>query len=440
MRKQVKIAHLALIKWHMNGDKDMKNQKILVVGGGISGITATLEAAEAGYEVFLVEKAPFLGGRVSQINQYFPKLCPPNCGLEINYKRIKGNPNVHPCTFSEISEIQGTVGDFTVSVKTKARKVNEKCTACGECVKVCPVERANDFNCNLDKTKAIYMPSSFAIPQKYTIDSQVCQGASCAKCVEVCSCQAIDLQMEEKIIQLHVGSIIWATGWSPYPAEKIEYYGYGRYPNVVTNLMIERMAAINGPSQGKISRPSDGKDIETIAFVQCAGSRDQNHLQSCSRVCCMASLKQITYIRKQYPNAKIAMYYIDIRTPGINEEFYQKVLEENKFEMINGKPGEIQEDAQTKQLIVTAEDMATKKVRTDKYDMVVLAVGMQPNTSCDKLPVAEANYDKDGFILIDSLPEGMYSAGCVKKPYDVAFAVQDATSAALKAIQAVRRN
>lgn len=413
----------------------MANKSILVVGGGISGLTAAVEAAEVGYEVYIVEKNPYLGGRVAQLNQYFPKLCPPNCGLEINFQRVKNNPKVRFITDSVVESISGNEGNFDVTVKTNPRFVTDSCTGCNKCVEVCPVERDNAFNYGMDKTKAIYLAHEFAMPLKYVIDGDACPGTSCNKCVEACPVDAIDLAMEPKTTKFNVGAVIWATGWDPYDAKNISYYGFGQYQNVITNVMMERMASSNGPTEGKIIRPSDGKDIESIAFVQCAGSRDENHLHCCSSVCCLASLKQATYVREQYPDAKISIYYIDVRARGKFEDFFTKVQDEVGLNLIKGKAGELKEDPETKQVIVFAEDQVAGKITDHKYDLVVLATGMAPTTREFKVP-ADVSYDEDGFVA--SAP-GIYAAGCVKRPMDVAACVQDATAATLKAIQSTVR-
>ena len=219
---------------------------ILVVGGGISGLTTALEAAEVGYEVFVVEQNPYLGGRVAQLNQYFPKLCPPTCGLEINFRRIKDNPNIKVFTLAEIEKVEGTPGNYNVTIKSAPRYVNENCVACNDCVAACPVERDNDFNFNMDKTKAIYRPFDMAFPMRYVIDPAVCKGPECGKCVEACKYNAIELQMEPKTLNLNVGAIVWSTGWTPYDAARIDNLGFGKYPNIVTNMMMERLAAAAG--------------------------------------------------------------------------------------------------------------------------------------------------------------------------------------------------
>lgn len=409
-----------------------EEKRILIVGGGISGITAALEAAEVGYEVTLIEKNPYLGGRVAQLNKYFPKLCPPNCGLEINFRRIKNNPRVKFYTLAEIEKVSGSEGDFDVSVKLNPRYVNEKCTACGECVKVCPQERPNDFNFGMDKTKAIYLPHEFAFPLRYVIDEKYCTKEKCAKCVEACAYNAIDLNMQSQNLSLKVGSIVWATGWKPYDAAKIDNLGFGKYQNVITNMMMERMASFTGPTKGKILRPSDGKEVSNVVFVQCAGSRDENHLSYCSYICCLASLKQAFYVREQYPNAQVAIFYIDIRTPGRYERVYLKAQKDEKIRFIKGKVAKIEEDPATKDLTVTAEDTLTGKKIHEKVELVVLAAGMTPTTKESKIP-ANIDYDEDSFVVSNSA--GMYAAGCAVKPLDVYSSVQTSTAGALRAIQ-----
>lgn len=409
----------------------MAHKSILVVGGGVSGLTAAIEASEAGSEVYLVEQKSYLGGRVAQMNQYFPKLCPPNCGLEINFKRIKQNPRIKFFTLAEIEKIDGVEGDYTVTVKSNPRFVNQNCTACGKCTEVCPAERANEFNYGMDKTQAIYKAHEFAFPMKYVIDGSACLGAECGKCVAACQYGAIELDMSAKSFNLNVGSIVWATGWEPYDAKRVDYYGFGRHQNVITNVMMERLAASNGPTAGKIVRPSDGKEVKTIAFVQCAGSRDENHLPYCSGVCCMASLKQATYVKAASPDAKVYMFYIDVRAMGKLEDFYTKVQDD--IIMIKGKVGEITENPETKDLIVQVENQLTGEIMKETVDMVVLATGMAPSASSE---IDGITYDEDGFIVSNP---GIFGAGCVKKPLDVSSSVKDSTSAALKAIQSTVR-
>jgi len=407
---------------------------ILVVGGGISGLTTALEAAEVGTDVFLVEKNPYLGGRVAQLNQYFPKLCPPSCGLEINFKRIKNNRRIRVYTMTEVKNVSGSTGNYQVSLESKSRYVNNNCTACNACVEVCPEERDNEFNFNMDKTKAIYKPHDMAFPMKYVIDMDAC--TKCGKCVEACKYEAIDLDMEDKSFTLDVASIVWATGWNPYDATKMDNLKYGESNAIITNMMMERLSAPNGPTEGKILRPGDNKEPESFAFVQCAGSRDENHLEYCSYICCMASLKQITYIRERYPEAKVSVYYIDLRTPGKYEKFREKLMADENISFIKGKVADIIPEADGG-VTVVAENAVTGEKIQEKVDMAILATGMVPAIQTEGAALG-LEMDSSGFLLGDA-DAGMIAAGCAKKAADVVTSNQSATAAALKAIQVLRR-
>ena len=412
---------------------------ILVVGGGISGITTALEAAEVGYEVFLIEKNPYLGGRVAQLNQYFPKLCPPSCGLEINFRRIKDNPLVKVMTMAEVEKVDGAPGSYNVTIKLNPRYVNENCTCCGECEAVCKAEIDSSYNFEMNKIKGAYLPFEMAFPARYVMAPEIKGTDDAKRCQEACKYDAIDFDMEAKTIDLQVGAIVWATGWEPYDAKKIDNLGFGQYPNIITNMMMERLASPNGPTKGKIVRPSDSKEPESVAFVQCAGSRDENHLPYCSYICCMASLKQTTYIRERYPDAKIYIFYIDVRAPGQRyEKFYKKIKEDENVFMIKGKVAEVGEEDGTGNITVVAENAVTGEKIKQTVEMVVLATGMQPTTATVKLP-ADLKYNADGFIINDFEKGGMFAAGCANKPADVVSSNQNATGMALKAIQTLMR-
>ena len=413
----------------MSDQSNKQSKRILVVGGGFSGLTTAVDAAETGAEVILIEKNPYLGGRVAQLNKYFPKLCPPICGLELNFKRLKTNPLISFYTMAEVENISGVPGDYAVEVKITPRYVNDNCVACNACSEACPSERPDEYNFGMNTTKAAYLPFNQAFPQKYVIDSARCKGDCGKACLNACKYDAIDLDMKQETLTVKAGSIVVATGWNPYDADKIDTLSFGKVKNVITNMMMERLASPTGPTGGKIVRPSDGKPAGNVVFVQCAGSRDENHLQYCSYICCMASLKQTTYIREQNPESKAHIFYIDIRTPGKYEKFYWKVKDDPNVTFTKGKVAKITQAEGSDDVIVEAEDMQTGNKVKVRADMVVLATGMQPAGAAGK--IAGINYTEDGFALSG---RGIFAAGCGKNPMDVARSGQDATSAVLKAM------
>ncbi len=405
------------------------HKPILVVGGGISGVTTAVELAEAGKEVILVEQKPYLGGNVIRMNNYFPKLCPPACGLEINFRRIKQNSRIKYYTSSSVLDVSGEKGNFLVKLKTEPQFVKNNCTACGKCVEVCPEDRPDEFNYDLTKTKAIYLPHEMAFPMKYHIDEAFCKKENCNKCVEVCEYRAIDFSVKEEIQTLEIYSVVFATGWKNYEASKIENLNYNSSADILTNVEFERLLAPNGPGKGKLLKPLDQTEPKEIVFVQCAGSRDENHLPYCSAVCCSASLKHALNVSELLPDCKIKIFYIDLRVAGRNEDFLKRVEAQKNIDLIKGKAGKIEVDAETKKLIVEAEDIKQGKKIKQQADLVVLATGIVPNHLSVDLEL-----DKNGFLSINQ-KEGIRAVSCSKKPMDVSASVKDATAAALKAIQ-----
>jgi quinone-modifying oxidoreductase subunit QmoA len=417
-------------------DEQGTSGAILVVGGGISGLTAALEAAEVGNDVVLIEKGPSFGGRVAQLNQYFPKLCPPSCGLEINFKRIKANRRIRTYTMTTVKSVSGGPGNYEVTLEIAPRYVNSNCTACGECAIACPDEIPNDFNFGMDKCKAAFLPHEMAFPRRYVINKTSLSQAGAEAVKAACKYDAVDLDMKAETVKVQVGAIVWATGWTPYDAKKIDNLKHGTSGAIVTNMMVERMAAPNGPTQGKIVRPGDGKSINSIAFVQCAGSRDENHLEYCSHICCMATFKQMSYVRAQYPDAKIYVFYIDLRTPGKYEKFREERMNDSNAFFIKGKVAQVNNETDGG-VSVIAENAITGEKITQKVDLVVLATGMQPEIAVHSSPVA-LDLDNSGFVISDP-QKGIIAAGCAKKAADVVTTTQSSTAAALKAIQVSRR-
>ncbi len=410
-----------------------ENPKVLVVGGGISGLTAAVEAAEAGAEVIIVERNPYLGGRVVQLNQYFPKLCPPTCGLEINFRRIKNNPKISFHTLAQVESLSGGPGNYRVTLAVNPRYVNDNCTACGKCADACSAEVPDPVNYGMRKVKGAYLPHPMAFPFKFLLDPSIVGTEDAQKCFAACSYGAIDLQMQPEKITYEVGAIVWASGWDPYEAAKVQYLGFGQTPNVITSVMFERLAAVNGPTGGKVLRPSDGKEVQSMAFVQCSGSRDENHLAYCSGICCLASLKQATYIREKNPDSKAFIYYIDVRAMGKYEDFYTKVDQDENITLIKSKIARISPDPASGGVLVEGEAVGQGTMVKQTVDLAVLAVGMVPGTATAKPPL-DMEYDAFGFVTGPGA-SGIVPAGCVKAPMEVAASVQDSTAAALKAIQ-----
>ena len=409
---------------------------LVVVGAGIAGISAALEAAETGFSVLLIEKNPFIGGRVAQLFEYFPKLCPPTCGLEINIRRLRENEKIKLLTLANVKKIEKTEKGLVLEVTQNPRFVNNRCTICGECAKVCPVERPNDFNFGLDKTKAIYIPYENAYPSKYVIDPQYCKFDECKMCLDVCKYNAIDFNEHKQKYRVEARALIWATGWDPYDATRLENLGFGKYPNVITNMMMERLASPFGPTKGEIRIPNFDMELKEVAFVQCAGSRDENHLEFCSTVCCLASMKQAHYIRTQYPDTKIHIFYIDLRANGILEDFYNRTKADPLIEFHRGKVAKVWQNPQNKRLVVEAEDTLAGVLTKKEVDLVVLATGMQPTTSKRIIPLDNI-IDDNGFVR-NELDGAIIGCGTCVSPKDVASVVQEATGATMKAIVKIK--
>jgi len=404
---------------------------VLVIGGGIAGLTAAVELADTGVRVLLVEKSPSLGGRVAQFHQFFPKLCPPACGLEMHYRRLRDSDTIEVLTQSEVAEVTGSPGSYEATIRVRPRFVSSSCTLCGACAEVCPAERPDEFNYGMARTKAVYLPHGMAYPPAYTIDREACS-SGCRACEQACPYGAVALGAGEAVRKINVCAIVAATGWKPYDASRLSHLGFGRFRNVVTNVMLERMAASDGPTAGRILRPFDGKEPRTVAFVQCAGSRDENHLPYCSAVCCAASIKHAAYIRALYPETAITVFYIDLRTPGRLEEFQARVAQDANLRLVKGKVAQVRENAATGDLLVTAEDTLAGRKSTQHFELVVLATGMVPQT--EALP-AGFKRDEFGFLLPADGVGGICAAGCARRPADVSSTVRNATAAALKALQ-----
>lgn len=404
-----------------------RSSSLLVVGGGISGMTTAIEAAEAGREVYLVEQDPYLGGRVAKANKYFPKMCPPTCGLEINFQRIRKNPRIRVLTSTVVKTVGGQAGAFEVTLRTAPQYVTESYGISGQGAEASP-EIKDSFNLGMSNCRALSLPHYMAFPMRYHIAEGSLTNDQLQKVAMACAPGTIDPAAKEKVFKLQVGAIVIATGWTPYAPDKLDLLGYGKCPDVITNVQMERLAANNGPTGGKILKRSTDEPAKKVAFVQCAGSRDENHLPYCSGVCCMASLKQSQYVREADPEATAEIFYIDLRSLGRLENFLNKVEADEGVTLTKGKVAEITQSAGGPVTIVVEDVFGGGRIRKE-FDLVVLATGIVPNGASFPLPV-DLNIDENGFMT-DSA-SGVFATGMTTQPADVATCVQQATGTAVK--------
>jgi quinone-modifying oxidoreductase subunit QmoA len=386
-------------------------KSLLVIGAGIAGISAALEAAEAGAEVTLVEREATVGGRVMRTNNYFPKMCPPSCGMEINTRRLERNPRIQVLTNARVTGAEQKDGGWSVEITSDPAWVNAKCTACGDCEQACTTEVDDPHNLGMSKARAIRLPFPNAWPNRYVFDRDSVGDDEAKKIADACTYGAIDLDAAETTETVQVDAVVVATGWKPYPLENLDDLG------------------------GGFDEPSNGEAPTNVAFVQCAGSRDVNHLNYCSGVCCLASLKQATYVKEQLPEANVTMYYIDRRAPGRNEDVLLKVAAMEGVKLTKGKVGKIEQNGGGLKLHV--EDVENETILEAEHDMVVLATGMVPNAVDEDLAVFTRK-DDDGFVL-DDIDSNVTVAGVARRPEDVAASVRDATGAAARALVAAGR-
>lgn len=410
---------------------------LLVVGGGIAGMTTAIEAAEAGLEVVLLEREAYLGGRVARLFHYFPKLCPPTCGMEINFQRIRKADDIHVFTLATLDKIEGSEGSYQATFTVQPRYVKREAGDYTEWAKTCPVDVDDDFNYGLAKRKALYYPFENAFPPQWIVDEAAVKDPKFQEWAKECPDGGLDLEAQPETWTVEIPSIAWATGWKPYDANKLDILSYGKHPDILTNVQFERLANPGGPTDGKILKPSDGSEAKKIAFVQCAGSRDENHLPFCSGVCCSASLKQCSYVLDQVKEADVHMFYIDVRTPGRLEDFYQDRQEIENLHLHRGKVAKV--EIVDNGLKVTAEDTMSGKLMHETVDMVVLATGMQPSTMEEPPPI-DAELDENGFFVQNDEPAGIYGVGTNVRPLSVHETLQDATGAAMKALLMARRS
>lgn len=425
----------------------------LVIGAGIAGIQAALDIANAGFKVYLVEKTPSVGGRMSQLDKTFPTLDCSACILTPKMVDVANHPNIELLAYSQVEEIAGYVGNFDVKVRKKARFVDvDKCTGCGICAQECRLTGRipSEFDMGMGKRAAIYMPFPQAVPAKYTVDPERClfltrgKCGKSPKCADACSAGAINFEQQDEIVEFKVGTVIVATGFDPFdPARKPEY-GYSDYANVLTGLELERLVSASGPTGGAIVL-GEGENAfvpKDIAFIKCVGSRDKSvGNEYCSRVCCMYTAKLAHLVQEKVPGSNVRIYYMDVRAFGKGfEEFYDRVRREG-IRYIRGNPSEIFKRGD--KLVVKVEDTLSAAPLEDEVDMVVLAVGLEPRKDAREIiDILRLSQSADRFYLeahpklapVDTATDGVFLAGCAQGPKDIPDTVAQAKGAASSAL------
>jgi heterodisulfide reductase subunit A2 len=431
------------------------NPAVLVVGGGIAGIEAALQIADGGKQVYLVEREPSIGGHMAKFDKTFPTLDCAACILTPKMVSVGQHPNIRTFSYSEVTEVAGYVGNFRVKVKRKARYVDEKeCTGCGLCIEKCPWKAPDEFNEGLSQRKAIYRPFQQAVPNIPVIDKAACRyfkTGKCKVCQRFCPRDAIRFDQQDEIVDLEVGSIILATGFKSFDANRVSgEYGYGRLDNVITALEFERLSHASGPTGGEIVL-KNGEHPKSVAILHCIGSRDVNTNEHCSRVCCMYSLK-MAHLVKEHTHAKVYEYYIDMRAFGKGyEEFYKRLMEEDVI-FIRGKAAEVRPalpvNGKPGGLVVRAEDTLLGQVRETKVDMVILSTGLEAQSdSADIARVFGISCSKGGFFLerhpklapVNTASDGVFIAGACQGPKDIPDSVAQGAAAAAGALSLISR-
>ncbi|GBF34503.1 CoB--CoM heterodisulfide reductase subunit A [Desulfocucumis palustris] len=429
------------------------NRDVLVIGGGLAGLSSANELAEAGLNVTLIEKESYLGGRAGQFDKVFPRMCDSRCGVTFLVNRLKDNPGIKIMPFTEISGLKGSAGRFEAGLSSRPRTVDpEKCNLCGKCEQICPVILPDEYNFGVVTRKAVTPPRPLDQVGSYVINRENCL-PGCSLCADICPAGAIALEREPASSTVKFGSIVLATGWQPFEAEKISRLGFGRYANVLTNVQMERIMSPDGPAGGRLVCPESGREPENVVFIQCAGSRDINYQGWCSTICCAATLKQAINIKLLNSRIKVYVFYIDIRVYGDYEELYSRAQEAGVV-FVRSSPAQVYAEPGAAGLMVVGEDTLMGRTLKISADLVVLAAGMKPcgipqpilnHLSHGQAGESRGNpeeaglLDRRGFFVghrqcfpLESPAQGIYPAGTCQEPMDMANTVRGALAAACK--------
>ncbi|MFC1963653.1 4Fe-4S binding protein, partial [Chloroflexota bacterium] len=439
---KVAISRASLLE-PLEDTKISVTHRALVLGGGVAGIQAALDLADAGHQVHLVEKEASIGGIMACLDKTFPTMDCSICVLGPKMMDVGRHPNITLMVSSEIESISGYVGNFKVRIRKKARYVDDTaCNSCGKCDEVCPVVVPDEFQQGFSSRKAAYITFPQAVPSAYLIDMQHCLGnnpITCGKCIDVCEKDCIDLNMQDEFVDIDAGVIIVATGMDIYDPTVLDEYGYTRFENVITTPEFERLICGGGPTEGKLVRPSDLQVPRRIGFIQCVGSRTENRgYPYCSNVCCMNTIKDSLLINEHYPDTEISVFYMDIRAYGKGFEDLYCRSKEAGVRYIRGFPGEVTEDPDTRNLRIRVENTTTSKVEEHELDMLVLSVGLKPSEDLKHLAnLINISQTTDGFVMeahpklrpVDAPTPGIFFAGSVEAPKDIKDSVTQAGAA-----------
>jgi heterodisulfide reductase subunit A len=421
---------------------------VLIVGGGIAGIQAALDLADAGFQVTLVEREPAIGGKMVMLSKTFPTEDCATCIIGPKLADVSQHPNIRLLTYAEVEEVSGYLGNFNVKVRRKARYVDwEKCVACGTCAGKCPTKVPDEFNQGLSQRKAIYLHNPIAVPHKYLIDGLVCRrlkqdGNACGVCEKLCAQKAINFADQDETIEIRADTIIGAMGFDLFDATLKPVYNFG-HANVITALQLERIIATG--SSGPPLRAVGNR----VAFIQCVGSRDEQiNRENCSRICCMYATKLAQLLLRIDPTRDITIFYTDLRAYGKGFEEYYKRAQKAGIQYIRGRVAEVQPDPEGRTLWITVEDTLSREIIESEYDLVVLSAGLVPARATDRISeLLKLAKSPDGFLQeahpkfrpVDTLVDGVFIAGCVQGPKDIPDTVSQASAAAARAIRLMNK-